>query len=265
VTQESASPDPVLERLLAELTEDERSRVVQTYNYGKSVMNKVWLLRYIAWLVGALIVLVGLVVLLLDASRDDFRHHPEILYGAGLSVTAYYLLLILTVVPSSRRRAVTQYVALRRLLRTLVWLDMAFPPAPEAPSPPATASRVMLARLLLKCADAMYKFSPRVVRKLDGKILQGEAIRAAQVFRDLVRPALLGGDEAHALIRDTLMKAVLCIGTWSWVRVGDLNVGAGSEVSRSSRRDAWAAQAWPITMAVLTAIPAIPVLLVYLT
>lgn len=265
MTQESASPDPVLERLLAEFADDERGRIAHTYNYGKSVMNKVWLLRYIAWLIGALIVLVGLVVLLLDAGRGDFRHHPEILSGAGLSVTAYYFLLILTVMPPSRRRAVTQYVALRRILRAVAWLDRAFPAAPEATSPPATASRVILARLLLKCADAMYKFSPRVVRKLDGKILRGEAIRAAQVFRNLVRPALLGGDEAHALIKDTLMKAALCIGTWNWVRVGDLNVGDGGEVSRSARRAAWAAQAWPITMAALTAIPAIPVLLVYLT
>jgi len=126
----------------------------------------------------------------------------------------------------------------------------------------ASHNRALLAWQLLECAKRAEYFGPWVVgRNLGLQVIRQQAVRANQVFRNCVYPALLGSDVELDAIVTVLAKATLKVRVLDWVKIGKLSIDIGQyEIIPAGKRRWWSRQLGPITLAALTAIPAIPVL-----
>ena len=133
---------------------------------------------------------------------------------------------------------------------------------PAAQSPFASAERVALAKQLLNCRASVRSFGSRPATRLCSKIIRQQAIRASNVFQDLVYLALLGEYTEFEQIRSFLAQAFLKIGTSNWVRIGDMTVDTEKyQRVKPPRRVFNSERIITFIIVVLTAIPALPVLI----
>ncbi len=119
--------------------------------------------------------------------------------------------------------------------------------------------RRILARQLLECAKRVDYCGPWVAHKLDDKVIRQQADRANQVFHNCVYLALLGSDVELDAVNLLLVTAALKVVSVGWITIGELAIELERyTVMPTARRERWVG---PVTLAVLTAIPAIPVLI----
>jgi hypothetical protein len=158
------------------------------------------------------------------------------------------------------RRVYARY----RCLLALIW---ALPMAARADGTlPLSRERRALSRQLLQCAKRSGYFGPWNPRRLDNQIIGDQADAAAQVFRRLVYPALLGDEADLRCVGEVLARAALKVGTSNWVTLRKLGTIADRfPAVPAPHRPRWSRQLDPIILAVLAAIPALPVLIAYLS
>jgi hypothetical protein len=124
---------------------------------------------------------------------------------------------------------------------------------------PISKERKALARQLRRCARRFRYFRPFPALTFQEKVINKCAVESSRVIRNLILLTLLGNDDELRVVRMTLETAILKIGTSKWVEIKGLPVDIGQyHLIIPARRGR--AVAGPFTLAVLTAIPAIPVL-----
>lgn len=168
--------------------------------------------------------------------------------------TLLYLICIFSINPM--RRFIARYRLITALLHTLTKVD------PAMGTPPASADRQILAHKLIFCAKMAVYLGPLMARNLDRKIIRSKAACVSEVLRQCVYPALLGSDVELTDVATVLARAALKVGVSDWVKIGEWTIELKQyKIIPATRRERWANQLGPISLAVLTAIPAIPVLI----
>jgi hypothetical protein len=200
-----------------------------------------------------------------------YSHLKQIIHLRHVSVPPYFVILVKSSIPLAvggtllyligifwffaLRRTESPYRLLTALLNAIEKVD------PAKGSLLASDKRTVLASQLLECAKRAEYFGPWVGRKLNLQVIRQQAVRASQVFRNCVYPALLGSDVELDAVKTVLAKATLKVGVLDWVKIGKLSIDIGQyEIIPAGKRGWWSRQLAPITLAALTAIPAIPVL-----
>jgi hypothetical protein len=202
-------------------------------------------------------------------SHKAHSHLPAFIVSNAVPLiiggSALYVLCIIWTFALRRMSTIAQFRALRAIFAALDLLG------PALHTPLASWERRALARQLLECAKRVVDIRPLTAHKLDNKIITQQAISASEVLQQLVFPSLLGSDEELESIGSTLWKAALKLGTpkemstSNWVRIGELTAEVKQyQIVKTGWRIRWSSQLNGIGLAVLTAIPAIPVLIGYL-
>lgn len=124
--------------------------------------------------------------------------------------------------------------------------------------------RLALAAALSACSGSILSFSRRFSFNLQTNIIRQQAIRASQIPKYLVYLAMLGNDKDLETVRSKLVQMALGIGKSDWIGIGQLTIEMGRYELVKSRRLWRPGLLSPITLAILTAIPAVPVLITYL-
>ena len=171
----------------------------------------------------------------------------------GLTIVIAALFLYKFMAPNC-----AQYQSFKATLEALAMVDSALGTIL------ASKQRRDLAAALLDCSGLIRDFSRTFSFKMQTKIIKQQAIRASQIPKCLVYLAMLGNDKDLETVRSNLGQMALRIGKSDWIGIGQLTIEMDRYELVKSRRLWRSGLLSPITLAILTAIPAIPVLISYL-
>jgi hypothetical protein len=118
----------------------------------------------------------------------------------------------------------------------------------------ASNERKRLAAQVLSCVRAMRSYRPLIPIRAHKRIISKEAIRASQVLKEFVYPAMFGGDRELARLKRNLAQAAINVGTTNWAQVGGVK---SITVSRRTNARAVTASLIPVLTIVVPLITAL--------
>lgn len=258
---------PKLKEQLAQICGiDEADRIDRTLAEDQKHFRRYDRASTAATFAGFILAYFGLSCIILYHHRSSVKNVPVAFlngelyhYSAPLIAVGLFFVLVGIFWGYELRRVDAPYLVLSALLTGILTVD------PAKKTPLASRKRRNLARWLLRGAKRINYFGPFVAYKLDHMIIRQQSDRAAQVLRHCVYPALLGSDVELDALQTVLAKAALKVVISDWVSIGELAIELEQyKVLPMTKRERWSHQIGPISLAVLTAIPAVPAVIALL-